>query len=76
MTAKKKSSRPKFKVEMRFVRGWADAEWTINGRPWRFTTRRAAEQEIDQHIADCETAVKEGYMGFAHSRDEYRVVPA
>lgn len=66
----------RYKVEMDFCGSWGDAEWQDDGKPARFNSIAEAEQEIKDHIEECEAAVAEGNMTDAPSRDEFRIVPA
>ncbi len=61
---------------MRFLGGWGDAGWLDDGRPLRFSTREAAQSEIDDFVSDCEIAVRAGYMEDGHKASEFRIVPA
>lgn len=69
-------SRRKFKVERLYSYGWDDAEWTVDGRPQRFSSRAEAQREIDEHCADMREAVRLGHMDSAERRTDFRIVEA
>lgn len=55
----------KYEVQtLTIVDGWVNC-WTIDGQPETFETEQAAQQAIDEHLADCEE--------FDMDCDEYRV---
>jgi len=41
-----------------------------------FNTEQDAQAEIDEHIADSEEAVVQGYLDTANDADDYKVLPA
>lgn len=41
--------------------GWVNC-WTVDGKPSTFPTRKAAQQELDDYIADVQQAVDDGDM--------------
>ena len=69
-----------YKVELRYLSGWDDAEWTEEGedgeKPLRFQTVEAAQSAIDAFLAQGKVAVLEGDMDTEGSRDDYRIVHA
>jgi hypothetical protein len=69
-----------FKVECFYLGGWADAGWTVTGAtdipsPMRFDTLAAAEQAIDEFIADTVEAYQAGNLDSPYDRAEFRAVP-
>ena len=52
-----------------------DNVWSIDDEPWTFASYTQAEEEIYEHIRDCELAVDEGDMIDAPTRDEFRIAP-
>jgi hypothetical protein len=56
-------------VEHLYLSGWADAEWQIDGEPWRFATKAEAEAEIRDFVRGAREAGLRDYR----VRD-YRVV--
>lgn len=70
------SARKKFKVERLYTYGWDDAEWTVDGKPQRFSSRAAAQREIDEHCASTREAVRLGHMVSAEKRTDFRIVEA
>jgi hypothetical protein len=68
-----------YKIEMRYVHQWGDAEWTEDAdgveMPMRFTSIEAANTAIDEFCADVIAAVAAGNMDIAERRSDYRVVP-
>ena len=85
---------PKYMVEHRFLSGWDDADWGIEEKgerkPWRFNSRKEAQDEIDDliksvkekeaqdEIDDLVKTVKEagaeGDMDDEYDPDDYRIV--
>lgn len=68
-----------FKIECRYLSGWADAEWTETGadgvvRPLRFATLELANQAIDEFIAETAEAHKAGNLDAPYDRAEFRAV--
>jgi len=57
-----------------FSGGWENVWHDQDGLPVEFATKEEADAEIKQHLADCEEAVKAGYLECAPLRDEYRIV--
>ena len=53
---------------------WADAEWQTDGEPTRFTSKQAAEDEIDELIDDVQGLVDSKYMSEPYLREDYRAV--
>ena len=49
--------------------------WSIDDEPLTFASYAQAEEEIYEHIRDCELAVDEGDMIDAPSRDAFRIAP-
>jgi hypothetical protein len=60
-------------VEHLYASGWADAEWTEDGKPLRFATPEEARAAIDEHIKDSEEAFLAGDLIEPCRRSEYRV---
>jgi len=68
-----------FKIEHFFLSGWEDAGWIETGaddadRPSRFATLEAANQAIDEFIADSVAAHAAGDLSAAYDRAEFRAV--
>lgn len=66
----------KFKVERLYTYGWDDAEWTVDGKPQRFSSRAAAQREINDHCAIMREAVQLGHMLNAEKPSDFRIVEA
>ena len=70
-----------YRVEMQYLGGWADAEWTETGpdddveHPLRFSTLELAHQAIDEFIADTVEAHKAGNLDAPYDRADFRAVP-
>jgi hypothetical protein len=43
---KKKLTR--YKIETLYTYGWDDAGWTLDDKPWRFTSKHEAQKAIDE----------------------------
>lgn len=63
-----------FKVERRYAGGWEDAEWTEDGKPQRFKTKKGAQAEIAEHCKETRRAVRRGEMYLPDVESEFRVV--
>lgn len=68
-----------FKIECRYLGGWADAEWTESDKsgavkPCRFATLEEANAEIDDFIADTAEAYKAGNLDAPYDRADFRAV--
>tara|TARA_Y100000310_G_scaffold268347_1_gene280885 strand:- start:1412 stop:1918 length:507 start_codon:yes stop_codon:yes gene_type:complete len=61
-----------WKVEQQFIYGWDDAPFTEDDEPMRFSTREAAQEEIDTFIADQHEAFKAGHMDSEYNAEDYR----
>lgn len=69
-----------FKIECRYLSGWADAEWTETGaddvaRPLWFPTLELAVAAIDEFIADTKEAHLAGNLDSPYDRADFRAVP-
>ena len=49
--------------------------WSIDDEPWTFASYTQAEEEIYEHIRDCEFAARSGDMPDAPTRDAFRIAP-
>ena len=71
-------TKPRYKVEMRYLRSWGDAGWTVEydsgPRPMSFSSREKAQAEIAELIAAVKEAVQAGDMEDASEPDDYSVV--
>jgi hypothetical protein len=69
-----------YKIELRYLSGWGDAEWTIddgNGEvPLRFPTVESAQDALEEFFAAVKVAVAEGDMDIEEARSDYRIVEA
>jgi len=66
----------KFYIEMCYLSGWGDAEWTEDDVPLRFDSVEDAQAALDEHLDACRDAVARGDMSDGHDASEYRVRPA
>ena len=69
-----------YKIELRYISKWGDAEWTEereNGaKPLRFQSVEAAQAAIDAFFAEVKVAVSEGNIDREEARNDYRIVEA
>jgi hypothetical protein len=49
--------------------------WSVDDMPWTFASYAQAEEEIYEHIRDCELAIQAGDMTDAPTRDAFRIAP-
>ena len=65
-----------YKIQLEYIGGWDDAEWTEDGELMRFETEQEAWAEIDDYIEDIKEAVNRGDMDkdSLTTRKEFRVV--
>ena len=49
--------------------------WSTDDEPWTFASYAQAEEEIYEHIRDCELAIQAGDMTDAPTRDAFRIAP-
>jgi len=61
-----------WKVEQEFASGWDDAPFSEDDKPMRLRTRKEAQAEIDEFIADQHAAVAEGDMDDEYDPESYR----
>lgn len=56
--------------------GWQNV-WTDDaGKPMIFSSRRKAQAELNEFLADTREAANKRHMASRYLRDEFRVVPA
>jgi hypothetical protein len=69
-----------YKIELRYIYGWDDAEWTYEDdagiTPMRFCTVDDAQAELDEFFAAVKAAVVAGNMDTKENPDDYRIVEA
>ena len=71
-----------YKIELRYAYGWDDAEWTEDlddgrgPRALRFRRADDAQAALEEHLAEVDTAVREGSFDIPERRDNYRIVEA
>ncbi len=58
-----------WKIEHHYASGWADAVWTEDGVPVRFTTQSLAEAAIREFVTDAQIE------GLDYRAEDYRAVP-
>lgn len=67
-----------WKVQMLFggdgMPRWDDAEWTEDGQPVRYPSKKAALEEIRDHVKSCRYAVASGNMESAPHMKDFRAV--
>jgi hypothetical protein len=63
-------------IEKRELGGWADAGWTDDDEPRRFTSAKKGRQAIEDFITDQRVAVSQGLMDRIDDANDLRVVPA
>lgn len=67
-----------YKVEMKYLCGWDDANWTENNdegsRPMRFESIHLAQSAIDDFFAEVKAAIAAGDMDTAENSKDYRIV--
>ena len=66
---KPRTKKPRWVVQALYIHTWDSAEWTEDGVPTTFATKKEAEAAIDSFIRDTEEAKMD------YSRDDYRAVP-
>ena len=67
-----------YKIELRYLFGWDDAEWTEEDegrvKPLRFQTVEAAQTALNEFFSEVKTAVAEGNMDSEEARHDFRIV--
>jgi hypothetical protein len=67
-----------YKIELRYIYGWDDAEWTEETDgvevPLRFRTRDEAMTALEEFFAGIRTAVAAGNMDTEEDLNDYRIV--
>ena len=67
-----------YKIELRFLGGWGDAEWTEERdgatEHMRFRTESHAQTAIDEFLDDVKEAVTAGNMDTEEISSHYRIV--
>ena len=65
---------PLWYVEQAQGFGWADAEWTENDQPLRFSSRSKARDAIREHVEDSRTAAALGMLAEPYRASDYRAI--
>ena len=63
----------RYRVDTRVVNGWEDC-WTADGLPWRFDTRKEAQDEIDDHVEATNDAVAAGFVDSGCCKADFNIV--
>ena len=66
----------KFKVMRCYIYGWDNGFFHENEEPSLFDTIEDAEESIQEHLKDIESAISKGYMteDSRESRDDFRIM--
>jgi len=66
----------KFKVMRCYIYGWDNGFFDENEEPSLFDTIEDAEESIQEHLKDIESAISKGYMteDSRESRDDFRIM--
>jgi len=64
-----------FKIEMMYIYGWDDAAWHIDDKPTRYATIKEAQSDLEEYIADTESAAADGDLEEAYKIEDFRIVP-
>ena len=66
----------KFKVMRCYIYGWDNGFFDENEEPSLFDTIDDAEESIQEHLKDIESAISKGYMteDSRESRDDFRIM--
>ena len=66
----------KFKVMRCYIYGWDNGFFDENEEPSLFDTIEDAEESIQEHLKDIESAISKGYMTeeSRESRDDFRIM--
>ena len=66
----------KFKVMRCYIYGWDNGLFDENEEPSLFDTIEDAEESIQEHLKDIESAISKGYMteDSRESRDDFRIM--
>jgi hypothetical protein len=67
-----------YKVEMKYLYGWDDANWTEENdevrKPMRFESIHRAQSKIDDFFAKVKAAIAAGDMDTEENSNDYRIV--
>ena len=55
--------------------GWVNCWTDENEKPWTFSSRKEAQEELDEFLADVKEAVAAGDMQEEYDPNDYRIVP-